>query len=160
VDWAGYFGVAIDEIEFFGRLPVSDDPDAGFVGNVYGAWGQIPPADYGVHAAPVAAVLQGYGVPARAVTGMTWDEARAEIDSSRPVIAWVVGAVSNGTATAYTAASTGHTTVVARLEHTVIVVGYGADTVTVLDGGQQYDRSLAQFLASWGVLGNMAIAAP
>src|SRR3972149_1337682 len=30
VDWAGYFGFNIDEIEFFGRLPLSDNPDVGF----------------------------------------------------------------------------------------------------------------------------------
>ncbi len=159
VDWAGYFGFAIDELAFFGRLPVSDDPDAGFVGNVYGWWGQTPPAPYGVHAEPVAAVLRSYGVPARARAGMTWEALRAEIEAGRPVMVWVVGAVQNGTAAEYTAASTGRTTVVAAYEHTVIVVGYGADTVSVLDGGQTYTRSLAQFSASWGVLGNMAITA-
>ncbi len=157
VDFAGYFGVAIDELEFLGRLPLSDDPDAGFVGDVYGYLGQIPPAPYGVHAAPVAALLQAYGVRARAVTGYTWDALRAELDANRPVIAWVIGSVGNGTGVAYTAASNGHTTTVAAYEHTVIVIGYGADTVTVLDGGTVYTRTLAQFRASWGVLGNMAI---
>lgn len=159
VDWAGYFGTAIDELEFFGRLPLSDDPDAGFVGDVYGRWGQIPPAPYGVHAAPVAEVLRGYGVPARAATGLSWETVRAEIDANRPVMVWVIGGVTSGTALQYTAPSTGRTTLVAPYEHTVLVIGYGADTVTVLDGGRQYTRTLAQFLASWGVLGNMAIVA-
>lgn len=159
VDWAAYFGTAIDELEFFGRLPASDDPDAGFVGDVNGRWGQIPPDPYGVNAAPVAAVLQAYGVPARAVTGMTWEALRAELDADRPVIAWVIGAVRDGAAVQYTAPSTGRTTLVASYEHTIIVVGYGPDSVTVLDGGQRYSRTLAQFLASWGVLGNLAIAA-
>ena len=40
---------------------------------------------------------------------------------------------------------------------TVMVIGYGGDTVTILDGGTAYTRSRAQFLASWGVLGNMAV---
>jgi LysM repeat protein len=159
VDWAGYFGFAIDELEFFRSLPVSDDPDAGFVGSVYGWWGQIPPAPYGVNAGPIAGALRAYGVPAQAVTGMTWDALRAEIDANRPVIAWVIGAVGNGTAIQYTAPSTGGTSLVAPYEHTVIVIGYGADTVTVLDGGVTYSRTLAQFLASWGVLGNMAVVA-
>jgi LysM repeat protein/uncharacterized protein YvpB len=160
VDWAGYFGIAIDELAFFGRLPVSDDPDAGFVGSAYSAWGQVPPAPYGVHAGPVAEALQGYGLPARAVTGLTWEALRGEIDAGRPVIAWVIGAVVEGAAVPYTAASTGRTILVAPYEHTVIVVGYSAATVTVLDGGTQYSRSLAQFLASWGVLGNMAVVRP
>src|SRR3989304_2590080 len=42
-DWAAFFGVGLDEIEFLDRLPVSDDPDVGFVGDVRGTWGQIPP---------------------------------------------------------------------------------------------------------------------
>lgn len=160
VDWAGYFGFSIDELEFFNLLPVSDDPDTGFVGDVHGGLGQIPPAPYGVNAGPIAGVLQAYGVPARAVSGLTWDALRAEIDANRPVITWVVGAVGSGTAVQYTAASNGHTTLVAAFEHTVMVIGYGADTVVILDGGTQYTRTLAQFLASWGVLGNMAVVAP
>ena len=157
VDWAGYFGASIDELAFFGRLPVSDDPDVGFVGNVYGAWGQIPPAAYGVHADPVAALLNQYGVQARAAHGLSWESVQAEIDADRPVLVWVVGHVWNGTPVNYTAPSTGRTTVVAAQEHTVIVVGYGADTVTVLDGWSTYTRTRAEFMASWGVLGNMAI---
>lgn len=157
VDWAAYFGTTIDELEFFGRLPVSDDPDVGFVGSVYGAWGQTPPAPYGVHAEPVAALLRDYGVQARAERRLSWEALQAEIDADRPVIAWVVGHVWNGTPVAYTAPSTGRTTTVAAQEHTVIVVGYGADTVTVLDGWSTYTRTRAEFMASWGVLGNMAI---
>lgn len=157
VDWAGYFGSQINEIEFFNRLPVSDDPDAGFVGSVYGGWGQIPPNPYGVHADPVAAVLNQYGVQARAVHGLSWEALQAEIDADRPVLVWVVGHVWAGTPVSYTAPSTGRTVVVAAQEHTVIVVGYGADTVTVLDGWTTYSATRAQFMASWGVLGNMAI---
>jgi LysM repeat protein len=160
VDWAAYFGFAIDELEFFSKLPVSDDPDTGFVGDVYGSRGQIPPAAYGVHAGPVADVLRAYGVPARAAAGLTWEALRAEIDANRPAIVWVVGAVDAGTAVAYTAASNGHTTYVAAYEHTVMVIGYGLDTVMIRDGGQTYSRTLAQFLASWSVLGNMAIVGP
>jgi uncharacterized protein YvpB len=96
-------------------------------------------------------------VTASAVRGLTWDELRAEIDANRPVIAWVIADLGVGTAVEYTAASNGHTTLVARYEHTVIVVGYGDNTVTVLDGSLTYSRSQTQFLASWGVLGNMAV---
>jgi hypothetical protein len=46
---------------------------------------------------------------------------------------------------------------VAVLEHTVMVIGYGPDTFTFLDGSMIYNRSLGQFSGSWGVLGNMAI---
>ncbi|MGH2521579.1 MAG: C39 family peptidase [Anaerolineales bacterium] len=156
-DWAAYFGVAIDEIEFLNRLPFSDDPDAGFVGNVHGAWGNIPPDDYGVHAMPVAELLKQYGVKARARRGLVWDAVRAEVAAGQPVIAWVVGHVERGGERVLYTASNGHISYVARYEHTVIVIGYTEDSVTVLDGSRAYTRSLDMFLESWLPLGNMAV---
>ena len=156
VDWAAYFGVSISEIEFFNALPVSDDPDLGFVGNVHSPWGQTPPRSYGVHAGPVADLLQKYGLDAVAVRGMTWDKLRAEISAGRPVIVWVIGHVGRGTPIPFTS-SAGRETIVARFEHTVIVTGYTEHQVTVLDGNQVYTRSKNDFLDSWGVLRNMAI---
>ena len=157
VDWAAYFGVSIGELDFLGKLPESDDPDAGFVGNAHGSLGQTPPGDYGVHAGPVADLLRAYGVSARAARGLTWDDVQAEIDAGRPVMVWVVGQVGYGTSFDYTAPSTGHTSRVAPFEHTVMVIGYGPDTVTILDGATAYIRSRAQFMASWGALGDMAV---
>jgi uncharacterized protein YvpB len=159
VDWAAYFGFLISEIEFFNGLPASDGPDAGFVGSVYGAWGSLPPDAYGVHAGPVAALLRVYGVRAQALRAAAWDNLRAEIDAGRPVIAWVTGHVQDGQPQAYISPTTGNVTTVARFEHTVIVTGYGEDTVTVLDGALTYTRTQAQFLRSWAALGNMAIVA-
>ena len=158
VDWAGYFAVAINEIDFFNSLPVSDNPDRGFVGNVHAPWGQIPPADYGVHAKPVAKLLRAYGLDAQAVRNMSWDALRTEIAAGRPIIVWVVGHVERGTPVPYTA-SDGHATTVARFQHTVLVTGYSANGVTFLDGAWVYSRSKNDFLRSWGVLGNMAVIA-
>lgn len=159
VDWAAYFGAAINEFEFFNGLPVSDDPEAGFVGSVYGGWGQLPPNPYGIHAGPVAARLRASGVKAQALRGAAWAAVRAELDAGRPVIAWVVGHVEPGTSYLYVAPSTGSAATVAPFEHTVIVSGYTAETVTVTDGAQSYARSLDQFLQSWGALGSQAISA-
>jgi len=156
VDWAAYFGVSIDEVAFFNSLPVSDDPDLGFVGSVHEPWGQTPPNGYGVHAAPVAELLQEYGLNAQPVRGMTWDTLRAEISQGRPVIVWVVGRVGRGTPIAYTS-SVGRETVVARFEHTVILTGYSKTEVTVLDGYWVYNRPIQDFSVSWDVLGNMAV---
>ena len=156
VDWAGYFGVSIDEVDFFNSLPVSDDPDMGFVGSVHESWGQTPPNGYGVHAVPVAELLQEYGLDAHPVRGMTWDNIRVEISQSRPVIVWVVGRVGRGTPIAYTS-SMGNETIVARFEHTVILTGYTKTEVTVLDGYWVYTRPIQDFLVSWEVLGNMAV---
>lgn len=156
VDWAAYFGVAIDEIGFFNGLPASDNPDVGFVGNVHGAWGQIPPHDYGVHAKPVAKLLRAYGLEADAVYGFSWEGLQAEIAAGEPVIVWVVGRVARGTPVPYTA-SDGHQTTVVRFQHTVILIGYDQHQVTVLDGDWVYQRSVQDFLNSWGALGNMAV---
>ena len=157
VDWARYFGISVGEDAFFNRLPVSDNPDVGFVGYVDGTWGLSPPNDYGVHAIPIAKVLQQYGLSAAAIRPLTWSALKAEIASGHPVIVWVIGPVASSYPVFYTA-SDGHRTVVAPYEHTVIVVGYNSTSVTVLNGAPPYDTyPLDRFLDSWGVLRYMAV---
>lgn len=51
----------------------------------------------------------------------------------------------------------GETLIVAPFEHTVIVTGYGPNGVTVVDNAMRYTVSAERFLASWGMLGNMAV---
>ena len=162
VDWAAYFGYIIDEMDFFYHLPVSDNPDAGFVGNVNGSWGKIPPNDYGVHGEPIAALLRDrYGVPAYVQRPMSFERLKAEIAANRPVYVWIVGGGSNyhfEIPVYYTSADQ-HTSIVAPYEHTVMVIGYSETNVTILDGGNIYTPSNFQFLASWSALENMALIA-
>ncbi len=163
VDWAAHYGVTIDELDFYYNLPHSDDPDAGFVGDVMGVWGQIPPNDYGVHAIPIATLLNEYGLPAYPRRALDWDVVRDEIAHGDPVIAWIIGgsnhSLVNGIPRYYTANSTGHHSVVAGYEHTVIVTGYTETQVTVLNGAYFVTLSLDQFLDSWSALWNMAVLA-
>ncbi len=156
VDFAAFFGTEISEIDFQNNLPKSDDPDEGFVGNVYGYLGQIPPYPYGVHAEPVAKLLRSYGVKAYAHKELSFAAIKREIAAGRPVIVWVIGDVQSGYPVSYTA-SNGHTTDVAYNEHVVLITGYTQNTVTVLDGALVYERSIEQFKSSWGVLQNQAI---
>ena len=128
----------------------------GFVGNVDGSWGYIPPYDYGVHANPVAALLRSYGVSANASKGVSLSTLRHQIASGNPVIVWVVGNTWPGTAISYTA-SDGSTTTVAYNEHTVLLVGYDESGFYIMDGGYSYWRSNATFSGSFSALGNMAI---
>lgn len=163
VDWARYFGVSINELTFFNNLPKSNNPDKGFVGSVYGTWGQIPPDPYGIHAEPVAELLRSYGLPAYARRPLRWEELKAEIAAGRPVIAWIIGTLgsgllSNGMPVYYTP-SDGLSTIVARYEHTVVVTGYSSTKVYYLNGGTIYTLGIEQFLDSWSALGNMAITA-
>jgi uncharacterized protein YvpB len=156
VDWAAFFGYRINEIKFFNQLPKSDNPDTGFVGDVNGVWGQIPPNAYGVHAEPVANLLRAYGVSAYAHRPLRWVDLQAEIAAGRPVYVWVIGSVYGGIPVYYTP-SDGLHTVVARREHTVTVVGYSPTEVTIMDGDSFYNRNITTFLDSWSALGNMAI---
>ena len=154
-DWARYFGVGIHEMEFLARLPKTGNPETGFAGDVNGGWGNLPPEGYGVHAGPVARVLRTYGAQARAVRWMTFDQLRAEIAAGRPVIVWVTGHVAPGRGVDLRL--DGQIVRVARYEHTVIVVGYDATTLTILDGKMVYRRPVETFLKAWAPLENMAI---
>jgi uncharacterized protein YvpB/subtilisin-like proprotein convertase family protein len=157
VDWAAFFGKSIYELSFFNKLPISDNPNKGFVGSVYGVWGQVPPADYGIHAEPVAALLRAYGLPAQADIGLRWDDVRAEIAEGQPVIVWVEGYIRAGKSRFYRSPSDGAVSIVAPYEHTVIVVGYNANYVSILNGGDVSSVPLNSFLDAWATLGNMAI---
>jgi uncharacterized protein YvpB len=154
-DLAAYFGIQIDPLEFQKQLPVSDDPDEGFVGAYNGAAG-LPPNNYGVHAAPVASLLRTYRLNAYSEKHLSFDQLKYEIAAGKPVMVWVVNSVVNGQPVSYTAKN-GNTTTVVYLEHTVLLVGYDAQQVTIVDGGMKYHRSIDQFLSSWGVLENMAV---
>lgn len=156
VDLARYFGFNISELEFLSGLPVSDNPEKGFVGDVTGLLGQIPPNPYGVHAIPVAERLREFGLNAIPQKGMSFSELQAEIAAGRPVIIWAISGLQNGVAVEYTA-SDGETTIVAPFEHTFIVIGYSDSHVTVLDNEKIYRAPINKFLRSWNVLGNMAV---
>ena len=153
---ARFFGLNITERDFQAALPLSDNPDVGFVGQVEGWWGAIPPESYGVHAEPVAAELRNFGINAVAHRQFTAQDIREEIATGRPVIVWVIGGVRGGQVNQYIAED-GSVINVAAYEHTVLVTGYGPDYLTFLDGKEVYQRSLAQFADSWQVLDNMAV---
>jgi uncharacterized protein YvpB len=105
----------------------------------------------------VAALLRAYGLPAREQIGMDFEDLKWEIAAGRPVMAWVITGLANGYGIDYTVPSTGRVTRVAYYEHTVLVTGYTAETVTVLDGAWAYLVSREQFQRSWSALDNMAI---
>jgi len=156
-DWARYFGVDIHEANFQFQLPVSDNPDYGFVGVVTNPWGQIPPYSYGVHAYPMANLLRSnYGIPARGLKGFSLEQLRAEISANRPVIAWVIGNVVGGVPYEYVD-QVGRKVIVAAYQHTVIVTGFTASTIRYMNNGRFYDIPTEVFENSWAVLGNMVV---
>jgi uncharacterized protein YvpB len=158
VDWMAFWGVSASEDDFLSRLPRSENPDLGFVGQVNDVWGSLPPRSYGVHAGPVAALLREYGLAAEARRDLSWDDLRAEIAAGRPVIVWVIGQMWPGTPRSYTDEE-GRNTIVASFEHTMLLTGYDESYVYVVDAfsGLSLVYGLQAFLDSWSVLGNMAI---
>jgi uncharacterized protein YvpB len=156
VDWAGFFGVTINEYEFQYSLPISDNPDKGFVGDVNDPWGQAPPYSYGVHAAPVAALLQSYHLPAAGEKGLTIEQIKAELAADQPVIAWVIGNMTYSPPAEYTDQA-GDATTVAAYEHVVLLTGYNTESIRYITNGKFYDVPTSVFEQSWGVLGNMAL---
>ena len=158
VDWAAFWGVSIGEAKFLKKLPRSDNPDLGFVGNPNDIWGSIPPYSYGVHAEPVAALLRSYGLQAEPRKGLDWDDLRSEIAAGHPAIVWVIGQMWPGSPRRYID-SQGRTTKVAPFEHSMILIGYSPSTVNVVDAysGLEQVYPLQAFLTSWSSLGNMAV---
>ncbi|MBI9047679.1 MAG: C39 family peptidase, partial [Anaerolineaceae bacterium] len=156
VDLAAYYGVFFHEVEFQERLPISDDPEEGFVGHYNGLPGQIPPNSYGVHAQPVADLLNEFGLNVFSEKGLSLKEIKREIASGDPVMVWVIGQVQTGYPITYTASNSNQSEVAAH-EHTVLVIGYDENNIYILDGNNYYKRSIDQFLISWGVLDNMGI---
>lgn len=157
-DWAWFFGYDINEFEFQNRLPLSDNPEVGFVGSVNSKWGQAPPYAYGVHAAPVAQLLHEYGVPAIAVKEMSLTGLKQQIAADRPVIAWVIGNVVGGIPYEYTAKD-GQKVIVAAYEHVIIVTGYSETHIRYNNNGKYFEAPTEVFMNSWKVLGNMALIA-
>ena len=157
VDMAAYFGISIPEMDFISLLPRSDNPDEGFVGSSYDEKGQLPPASYGVHAAPVAALLRAYGLNAWDMYWMDFETIQREVAAGKPVMVWVIGNVWPSYGTETYVSSSGATVTVATWEHTVLVIGYDPEYVTILDGDLVYERPIQKFMDSWATLGYMGI---
>lgn len=156
-DWAKYFGVEVNEFAFQVRLPISDNPDLGFVGDVNGPWGQVPPYAYGVHAGPVAQVLnEYYEMAAVGMKGFTTLELKEQIAAEKPVIAWVVANCTWSEPYEYTDKA-GNKVITAPYEHVVIVSGYNETTIRYMNNGKFYDIPTEYFERTWSVLGNMVV---
>ncbi len=157
-DVAAFWGINTTEAEVFDMLPKSTNPEDGFVGSPDDWWGNLPPGSYGVHAIPVARTMRKLGLQAKKGRNLEWDVLRAEIAAGRPVIVWVVGQMWAGEPILYTAED-GSYVITARFEHTMILTGYSAESVQVLDSysGASLSYSLKAFMTSWEVLGKQAV---
>jgi len=161
-DLAAFWGATFTEDDFFRRLPKSDNPNRGFLGDVDLPPGSMPPVGYGVYAEPVATNLRSFGLDARARREWNLDSLKAELAAGRPVIIWStydmrLPGVENWTS------SDGATSVIVQWQHTFVAVGYD----DAPDGGSiylvdAYDGATKHFGyetfdAAWAQLGRQAV---
>lgn len=153
-------GLPGTEAEVLARLPRSDNPDLGFVGDVDGPPGRLPPMGYGVHAEPIASVLRSFGLEATAVRDRDLAWLRAETDAGRPVIVWVTGSCSLSRPVDLVDAE-GRPFRAVRGEHTVLVVGVRGTSVLVVDpaDGRRTTFDVDEFDEAWALLGRRAVHA-
>jgi uncharacterized protein YvpB len=157
-DLAAYWGAGFTEDEFFRRLPKSDNPQRGFVGDVDMPAGSMPPLGYGVYVEPVAATLRSFGLDAEAQPALEMDSLKEELAAQRPVIVWATYDMQLPGGETWVSWD-GVTSTVVRWQHTFIAVGYdegGVYLVDAYDGGTKY-FSYEAFVPAWDQLGRMAV---
>jgi uncharacterized protein YvpB len=157
-DLAAFWGAAFTEDDFFRRLPKSDNPQRGFLGDVDLPAGSMPPVGYGVYAGPVAATLRSFGIDARSWREWSLDSLKAELVAGRPVIIWATYDMQQPGVETWVS-SDGVASVVVKWQHTFIAVGYdegGIYLVDAYDAGTKY-FSYEAFVPAWEQLGRMAV---
>lgn len=158
VDLAAYWGTDIAEDAFFRRLPKSDDPHRGFVGDVDMPAGSMPPAGYGVYAEPIAASLRSFGLGAEAHRGIGLKTLKEQLAAQRPVIVWATYDMQLPGAEIWISSDGVQSTVV-RWQHTFVAVGYDAEglhLIDAFDGVLKY-YAYEAFVPAWDQLGQMAV---
>lgn len=158
VDLLAHYGRGMSEDAFRLGLPVSDNPDLGFVGDVDAPGGRLPPAGYGVHAEPVAARLTAVGLPARAVRGRDLAWLRRELAAGRPVIVWATAMLDVPPPVPMQDAR-GRAFVAVPGEHTFLATGYEPGRILLVDSATGRERAVPErrFDASWATLGRQAV---
>ncbi len=161
-DLVAFWGVTITEDDFFRRLPKSDNPHRGFLGDADQPAGTMPPYGYGVYAGPIAANLRSFGLDARARRYWTLHDLKAEIAAGRPVIIWSTYDMRLPGVQEWTS-SDGETSLVVQWQHTFIVVGYddapdegGIYLIDAYDAGVKL-FSYAAFDTAWAQLERLAV---
>jgi uncharacterized protein YvpB len=153
-------GIRVAEDDFLKRLPRSDDPEEGFVGDVDGPVGKLPPESYGVHAPPVAATVRTFGLPAQAERGRDLAWLKAEAAAGRPVVAWIPAGCRLAQPVSKTSRR-GTSFVAVPYEHAVLVIGERPGRVVWLDpaSGETHDAPDATFDAAWALFDRAAVSA-
>jgi uncharacterized protein YvpB len=157
-DLAAFWGLAFAEDDFFRRLPKSDNPHRGFLGDVDLPAGSMPPLGYGVYAGPIAANLRSFGFDARAEHEWSLEALQGELAAGLPVIIWATYDMQLPDSMTWTS-SDGETSVVVKWQHTFVAVGYDESGVYLVDAYDGVTKffSYDAFVPAWDQLGRMAV---
>ncbi len=154
-DLAAHFGFAVTPLEIMAEIPLTDNPNTGYVGH-YDDKPSLPPETYGVYQTPLAEALVKLNIPAHGFEGQTTDDLKEFLRSGYPVICWVIGHTAPGEGIDYTSED-GENTVVAHQMNTVTVTGFDHNGFSIWDNGVNYTRTEIDFNTSWKVLGHRAL---
>ena len=157
-DLAALWGAVFSEDDFFHRLPKSDNPHRGFLGDVDLPPGSMPPLGYGVYAGPVAATLRSFGLDARAHQEWRIDDLRAYLADGHPIIVWATYDMRLPGVQTWES-SDGETSSIVKWQHTFIAVGYDEEGVHLLDAFDAQTKRFPyeEFLPAWEQLGRQAV---
>jgi uncharacterized protein YvpB len=149
-----YWGTVVTEQIFLRAVPASPNPHLGFRGDITADFGGI--IDYGVYAEPLVPVLERAGYQAAVYYN---DQARllANLRSGNPVVVWLTAGTQARTVLTRTYA--GETFTLVPGEHALVVYGYTASAVNVMDvaTGGYTQIAWASFLRRWGYFDNMML---
>ncbi len=157
-DVAAYWGVEFSEAAFFRRLPKSDNPQRGFVGDVDMPPGSMPPVGYGVYGGPVAATLRSFGLDAEAHRPMELESLKRQLAAERPVVVWATYDMQLPGVKTWVSWD-GVASTVVQWQHTFIAVGYDEWGLSLIDAfdGEMKRFSYEVFASAWDQLGRMAV---
>ena len=157
-DLGAYWGAEFTEAAFLRRLPRSDNPHRGFLGDVDMPPGSLPPIGYGVYAEPIAATLRSFSLAAEAHRPFELDALKGELAAGRPVLVWATYEMQLPGVDTWVSWD-GETSTIVRWQHTFIAVAYDEQGLSLIDAYDAQTRyfSYEAFLPAWDQLGRMAV---
>jgi uncharacterized protein YvpB len=145
----------VSQDHFIREVPNHPNPHRGFRGDINGPHGGT--SDYGIYAEPLVPVLESHGYDATVFYGGA-SRLRAEIDEGHPIVVWITSG-KDSTREGFYETYRGERFKLVPYEHTVVVYGYDAGGVYVMDVGTggKYYTEWESFLRRWSYFDQMAL---